>query len=67
MSAVEPVAPTPLLVDTLTAAKMLGISARTVWTLENCGELKATRIGRAVRFSVRELERFIADRQGAAQ
>ena len=56
-------APAPLLVDTPTAAKMLGVSSRTIWTLANCGDLKATRIGRAVRFSVRELERFIAERQ----
>ncbi|MCC7085582.1 MAG: helix-turn-helix domain-containing protein [Pirellulales bacterium] len=56
-------APVPLLVDTPTAARMLGVSARTVWTLANCGELRPTRIGRAVRFSVAELERFIAERE----
>ena len=57
-------APVPLLVDSPTAATMLGLSPRTIWTLQASGELKATRIGRAVRFSVRELERFIAARQG---
>jgi len=57
----------PLLVDTPTAARMLGVSPRTIWTLQSRGELKPTRIGRAVRFSVRELERFIAARQGGEQ
>jgi excisionase family DNA binding protein len=56
--------PAPLLVDTPTAAKMLRVSSRTIWTLANSGELKATRIGRAVRFSIAELERFVAARQG---
>ncbi len=52
--------PSNLLVDTATAAKMLAISARTIWTLQASGELKPVRIGRAVRFSISELERFIA-------
>lgn len=63
MSEVVSVAPCQLLVDTPTAAKMLGVSARTVWTLANCGALRPTRIGRAVRFSVRELERFVSEQQ----
>jgi excisionase family DNA binding protein len=59
--------PGPLLVDSRRAAVMLGISTRTIWTLQESGELRPTRIGRAVRFSLRELERFIAARQGGEQ
>jgi len=67
MSVAVSAAPEPLLVDTPTAAKMFDLSPRTIWALQASGELKATRIGRAVRFSIRELERFIAARQGGAQ
>jgi excisionase family DNA binding protein len=64
MSSVVSAGPTRLLVDTPTAAKMLGLSARTVWSLNAAGELSAIRIGRSVRYSIRELERFIAQREG---
>jgi len=64
MSAAGSVARVPLLVDTREAARLLGVSARTTWALQARGELKVTRIGRAVRVSIRELERFISDRQG---
>jgi excisionase family DNA binding protein len=50
-------------VDSATAAKLLSISKRMIWTLQASGALKPVRIGRAVRFSVGELERFIAERQ----
>jgi excisionase family DNA binding protein len=54
----------PLLVDTPTAARLLGVSPRTIWSLANRGEIRATRIGRAVRFEPRQLEKFIAEQQG---
>ena len=63
MSKVVSSTPAPLLVDSRTAANMLGLSPRTIWSLQACGELRPTRIGRSVRFSVRELERFITERQ----
>jgi excisionase family DNA binding protein len=63
MNAVSDV-PGPLLVDSRRAAEMLGVSPRTIWTLQACGELKPTRIGRAVRFSIDELRRFVVERQG---
>jgi excisionase family DNA binding protein len=51
---------TPLLLDAKQAAKALGISERTLWSLTAPrGPIRAIRIGRAVRYSVRELERFI--------
>ena len=59
--------PATLLVDSAAAAKMLSVSQRTIGRLQACGEIKHVRIGRAVRFAVSELERFIADRQRGAE
>jgi excisionase family DNA binding protein len=47
------------LVDTRHAAALLCLSPRTLWTLQNCGEIPVVRIGRAVRFDLRDLERWI--------
>jgi len=49
----------PLLVDELQAASMLGISQRTLWDYRNKGEIPIIRLGRLVRFSVDDLRRFI--------
>ncbi len=55
-----------LLVDTREAARLLSISERTLWTLTNQGSIKATKIGRAVRYSVAALEAFIAKQTSLA-
>jgi excisionase family DNA binding protein len=49
-----------LLVDSREAAKMLNVSARTLWALSNSGAMpKPIRIGRAVRFSYAALREWI--------
>lgn len=55
--------PDRLLVTVREAAQRLAVSERTLFTLTAAGELPAVRIGRAVRYSVAALEKFIADRQ----
>lgn len=53
-------APTPrLLLTAREAAEALSICERTLWTLTNTGALKSIRIGRAVRYAVDDLERYI--------
>ena len=49
----------PLLVDTREAARLLGVSSRTVWRLYASQELPIVRIGRAVRFDVADLRKLI--------
>jgi excisionase family DNA binding protein len=48
----------PLLVDTATAARLLGISPRTLWSLTQRGEIRCKRIGRLVRYNRLALEEF---------
>jgi excisionase family DNA binding protein len=48
----------PLLLDCIAAAKLLGISPRTLWDLEKRGEVKSKRIGRRVLYSRAALEEF---------
>jgi predicted DNA-binding transcriptional regulator AlpA len=55
----------PLLVDEPTAAKMLGVSPRSVWTMAACGELPSVRIGRRKLYAVETLRRWIAERETA--
>lgn len=50
----------PLLVDAKQAAHLLGIGCTTLYELINVGAVATVRIGRCVRFSVAELERFVA-------
>lgn len=57
--------PEPLLVDSAKAARMLGISSRTLFSLQASGHLRPTRIGRSVRFSIAELQRFVAANEAA--
>lgn len=52
-------APPPLLVNAEAAARMLGIGTRKLWSLSNSGRLPVIRIGRAVRYDVRDLVAFI--------
>lgn len=48
----------PLLVDPRTAAKLLAISPRTLWSLTKCGEIPYRKIGRLVRYNRRDLLTF---------
>ncbi len=50
----------PLLVTPREAARMLSISARTLWTLRKQGRIRSIRIGAAVRYAVADLEAFVA-------
>lgn len=60
----------PLVVDEREAARLLGISPRSMWQLNADGEVRAIRVGRgAKRYAVSELERYITDKMkgGEAQ
>ncbi len=49
-----------LLVDSREAARMLAVSPRTLWSLSSPrGPVPVVKIGRAVRFKVADLERFV--------
>lgn len=50
----------PLLVDRLTAAKMLGISGTTLDLLRIAGQIQSLKIGSRRLFPVADLHRFIA-------
>ncbi len=53
-----------LLLTPREAADALSVCEKTLWaTTAPRGDLRPTRIGRAVRYSVAELERWIAERQ----
>jgi len=54
--------PRPLLLTTDDAAAALAVSPRTVHQLRRDGALRATLIGRSVRFSAAELARFVEAR-----
>jgi excisionase family DNA binding protein len=54
----------PLLIDAKQAARLLAISTRKLWTLTNCGEMPCIKIGRAVRYNVKTLERWVNRREG---
>ena len=51
--------PEPQLVTTREAAKRLCISERKLWQLTNDGMLPVVRIGRAVRYSIADLQKLI--------
>jgi excisionase family DNA binding protein len=46
------------------AAKAVGLSERTLRQAVKRGELRAARVGRAVRFSPRDLESWLENRKG---
>lgn len=48
-------------------AKVLGVSQRTVFSLRISGKLGCAKIGRAVRYRLAELERFIRESEGCIQ
>ena len=58
--------PPPLLIDRRTAARMLAICPRTIDAMARRGELPAVRIGRAVRFDCRDIEKFIEQAKTSA-
>lgn len=62
-----PPASPPLLLDAKAAAAALSISARTLWTLTNSGTIPCVRIGRAVRYDMRDLVAFIDRSKPAPQ
>jgi len=47
------------LIDERKAARLLGISPRTLWTLRKSGKIPAIQIGRLVRYSLEDLNRFV--------
>lgn len=51
----------PLLVDAKQAARLLGIGRTTLYELIKAGAVVPVHIGRCVRFSVAELEQFVAN------
>lgn len=53
----------PLLVDMMTAAKMLGISRTTIWSMANRGELPSVKIRRRRMFSPTTLREWIAQQE----
>ncbi len=60
-----PIVLTPLAVDETQAAKMLGISVRTLWEYRKNGEIPVVRCGRLVRFSVDDCE-SLSSQNGSA-
>jgi excisionase family DNA binding protein len=56
----------PLLLVARDAAAYLAIGERTLWRLTSQHEIRAVRIGRAVRYDVRDLMAYV-DRQRAAR
>ena len=50
---------TPLLVDVATAAKLLSIGKRTLWTLTNSQEIRSVKIGRCVRYALADLHDYV--------
>ena len=50
-----------LLVRAQDGARLLGISARKLWELTHRGQIPCVRIGRALRYSVRALEAWVAE------
>jgi excisionase family DNA binding protein len=57
-------APNRLLVTVREAAKMLGISERTLWTMTSPrGSIPSIRIGRAVRYNLDSLRQWAAEEE----
>lgn len=56
----------PLLVSIKQAAEMLSLSRSSIYLLIDSEQLSPVRIGRSVRFTVAQLEQFVADRINAA-
>lgn len=59
----NPENPLPPLLKPKEAAAVLAISARTLWTLTNCGAVPAVRIGRNVRYDPLALREWIDEKR----
>ena len=57
----------PLLVNVVQAAEILSLSRSSIYQLIWTDQLVPIRIGRSVRFSVEQLERFVAERLAEGQ
>lgn len=55
----------PLLVDDRTAASLLGVSPRSIWSIAASGELPSLQIGRRKLYSMDSLRKFIRQREAA--
>lgn len=51
--------PDPRLLSTSETAKMLGMSARKLWSLTNCRQISVVKIGSRNRYELTEIRRFI--------
>lgn len=51
----------PILITEKEAARLLGVSDRTIWQLRKDGRLRGVKIGAAVRYARSELDRFISE------
>ena len=56
--------PEPLLLTVRDTAAALAVCEKTLWALTRSGRLLAVRIGRAVRYDRRDIERFIEAAKG---
>ena len=54
--------PTPLLLTVPEAARLLAVGRTSLYRLIWGGELEPVHIGRSIRLSIAELERFVAER-----
>ena len=60
----EPAPPAPLLLTPRAAAEALAVCQKTLWSLTRDGKLPCVRIGRAVRYDVADVRRFIESAKG---
>jgi excisionase family DNA binding protein len=60
------VLPAPLLLTVREAARLLAVGRTSVYQLVWDGEITPVRIGRSVRFTLAELERFVNERAPAS-
>jgi excisionase family DNA binding protein len=54
----------PSLLKTDEVAEILAISTRKLWVLTNRGDLPSVRIGRCVRYELRDLDAFVQRQKG---
>lgn len=57
---------TPILVTEASAAQMLAISPRSLWTLRNTGTIPYVRIHSSIRYRVVDLEAYVAQQLSTA-
>ena len=64
MSTTDTPAAPALLVDAREAARLLGISTRTLWTLTDRGDIPAVKIHRRVLYRIETLRQYAVRREG---